>query len=239
MFYQFYQYFRMKKTVNFTFAQLLFIFTLTLLFASCKNQPTIRDFEFQNGDLLITALPVEFDLNATADEVSQMKNAMTDSSERNYIHVSIVEVEDGQTWIIDATLARGVARYPLDTFLLDFALSDGTLPFFEVFRLKNAENADFFVKNAKNFLGKKYNAHFLPCDSAQYCSELVRNSYVTPTSDTLFAQQPINFRLKNGEMPIYWGQLFAILQLPIPQGVVGILPSNLVDDAALQRVALF
>lgn len=57
-------------------------------------------------------------------------------------------------WIIDATIAHGVDRHPLDTFLRVFTLKDGSYPEFIVKRVKDldADGKPVFQSEPMNWL---------------------------------------------------------------------------------------
>ena len=105
------------------------VLAVLILLAGC-GQPRV-----QSGDLLFVGIPVDYSLEASSMD-NAIVSATGDSNQINYIHVAILEVEDGQTWVIDATVKHGVDRHPLDTFLADFTLKDGSLPLLDVRRVK-------------------------------------------------------------------------------------------------------
>ena len=152
----------------------------------------------------------------------------------NYSHTAIAEVEDGRVWIIDATLKRGVDRYPLDTFLTDFTLKDGSYPVFEVMRIKDGPRG--MVENAKKHLGEPYDSNFLPDNGASYCTELVRDSYLDASGKPILPAAPMNFKGPDGEFPPYWEQLFGRLGVPIPQDVPGTNPQDMYSCPVLEKV---
>ena len=198
-----------------------FTFILTIFFlsfASCDRKETLK-----TGDLIFVGIPEDYD--ADPDSMCSAITASTaDGSALNYIHVAIAEVEGDKTWIIDATLKHGVDRYPLDTFLTDFTLKDGTYPVFEVMRLKDGSKAEAFVNNAKIYIGQPYDCAFLPDNGAAYCTELVHDSYLSPEGTPLFDNAPMNFLDAEGNLPIYWEKLFAKMGYRVPQGVPGTNP---------------
>ncbi len=201
--------------------------------ASCS--PAARKAA-RSGDLVFVSIPSDYDLNAGS--MSGAIAASTSSgAEKMLIHVAILEVQGDSTWIIDATIKHGVDRHPLDTFLADFTLRDGSLPEFELMRPDvDAEQAARFVENAKAYLGQPYDVHFLPDNGAMYCSELVYNSYVTPAGEHLFSEVPMNWRGADGEIPLYWQELFALLGEEVPQGVPGTNPQMMAEESCLTRV---
>ena len=190
----------------------------------------------RTGDLVFVSIPADYDLNAGSMS-SAIAASTSDGAELMKIHVAILEVQGDSTWIIDATIKHGVDRHPLDTFLSDFTLRDGSLPEFEVMRVDvDAAQAAQFVQNAKRFLGQPYDVHFLPDNGALYCSELVYDSYVTAAGEHLFSQVPMNWKDESGEIPVYWQELFGLLGEPVPQGVPGTNPQEMAEDPCLVKV---
>ncbi len=213
----------------------------TIAFASCNRNAEkvdtddINTEQLQTGDLVFVGLPLDFDATDTTEMSSAIAAATGDSTGINYIHVAIAEVENDKVWIIDATLKHGVDRYPLDTFLCDFTLHDGSLPQLDVMRLSDNSNASKYVENAKQFVGRKYDLYFLPDNDEQYCSELVRNSYING-EEHIFSEAPMNFKSDDGTFPPYWVWLFEQIGQPIPQGLPGTNPKAMSKEKCLEKV---
>lgn len=191
----------------------------------------------RSADLLFVKIPSGYDLGEdTMGGAIASSTAPSDSSLMT-IHVAILEVERDSTWIIDATIKHGVDRYPLDTFLTDFRLRDGSLPVLEVKRpMVSRKEALGFVENAKSYVGQPYDVYFMPDNGAMYCSELVYYSYVKADGKHLFSEYPMNFLDSEGQMPQYWTQLFAILGQEVPQGVLGTNPQAMSTEPVLKDV---
>lgn len=228
-----YLYMIKEKVMKYTKSLLLASFAATLLFSSCAQKERLK-----TGDLVFVKIPVEYNLEE--DSMAQaIGEATSGGTEMNVIHVAILEMEDGKPWIIDATIRHNVDRHPLDTFLKDFTLKDGSLPEFEVKRLKDRslqKNAGQFVLNARQYLGQGYDLYFKSGNGMMYCSELVQNSYLRPDGSFIFPSLKMNFKDGNGEMPIYWEQLFERLGEKVPQGEDGTNPSQMSLDPALRTV---
>lgn len=204
-----------------------------VLLIGCKPAPQ----QLQTGDLIFVGIPADYSLDA--DSMDSAISAATGSGNGlNLIHVAIAEIAEGSPWIIDATIRHGVDRHPLDTFLRDFTLKDGSLPVFEVKRLRDKKLAGQAVQNAKQYLGRPYDQHFQPTDEALYCSELVYDSYLDAKGEPLFHAAPMNFKGPDGEFPIYWQQLFELLGQPIPQDLPGTNPQAMSGEKALRSVAV-
>lgn len=210
-------------------ALLMVLFLLT----GCRRNG--RDI--QSGDLLFVGLPLDYTVEGDTASMSDAIVAATgDESQINYIHVAILEKSGDTTFVIDATLKRGVARYPLDTMKEDFRLKSGDYPVFTVKRLKQNKQRDQWIANAKHFIGRGYDLSFLPDNDEQYCSELVWNSYLGEDGEKIFRSSPMNFRSADGSFPPYWMWLFSRIGMPIPQDVEGTNPNDLARDGRLVTV---
>ena len=198
-----------------------------ILLASCKSG-------IKTGDLLFVGIPGDYSLDES--EMDGAISASTGTTDLNLIHVAILEVGKDTTWIIDATIKHGVDRHPIDTMFKEFTLKDGSQPTYIVKRLKDSKKAAQYVENAKQFLGLPYDVAFLPNNGALYCSELVRESYRTPPGGYIFDEKPMNFKNANGEFPLYWQQLFALIGQEIPQDIPGTNPQDMSGAPVLKTV---
>lgn len=214
----------------------VFALALTSCRQASEQQDVAADNQLQNGDLIFVGIPMDYTIADSTSIDQAIVDATGDSGTVNYIHVAIVETEGDSTFIIDATIKRGVARYPIDTFFVDFRLKDGSSPRFDVMRLKDNSDASIYVQRAIEYVGRKYDMCFLPDNDDQYCSELVRNAYVTADKTYLFAEAPMNFKNADGEFPPYWKELFDILGMPIPQDFMGTNPNDMSQDTNLRYV---
>lgn len=202
-----------------------------ILLTACSGGDRLR-----TGDLIFVGIPLDYVAEAPADSMDTAIAASTGvAGGLNLIHVAIAEVKADSVWIIDATLRHGVDRHPLDTFLTDFTLKDGSLP---VFIVKRAEGVDpeAAVGKAKTFCGQPYDLYFLPDNGAMYCSELVRESFLDAAGRPVFDNEPMNFRAADGSMPPYWEWLFGRLGTPVPQGLPGTNPQGMSASPVLKEV---
>ena len=213
--------------------RIVFLAALALL-AACAPKPE----RLQTGDLIFVGIPADYDLDASSMD-SAITEATGSDTGLNLIHAAIAEVDpEGRVWIIDATIKHGVDRHPLDTFLRDFTLRDGSYPVFKILRLKDNRQAEQYVENAKKQLGLPYDSAFLPDNDALYCTELVYECYRDGNGQPLFQATPMNFKNAEGEFPLYWEQLFALLDQPIPQGIPGTNPQGMAEESVLRPVAV-
>ena len=128
---------------------------------SCKKtqEPAVTEPRIETGDLLFVGIPVNY---GDDDMAQAIADATSSGDTVNFIHTAILEVDENDAvWVIDATLARGVDRHPLDTLFADFTLHRGGTATFEVMRLKDNGNAAVYVGQAKEFLGEPYDNYFI------------------------------------------------------------------------------
>ncbi|MCR5519001.1 MAG: hypothetical protein K6F21_01600 [Bacteroidales bacterium] len=211
--------------------KLIYLILGIMSLAACSRQAKL-----QTGDLIFVGIPADYDLES--DSMGSAIGDATGDGALNLIHVAIAEVGKDTSWIIDATIKHGVDRHPIDTFFRDFTLKDGSMPVFIVKRLKDDSQAASFVENSKKFLGRPYDVWFLENNEAMYCSELVRESYRPADGSYLFENKPMNFKNAEGEFPLYWQQLFALIGQDIPQDAPGTNPQDMSKAPVLKDVDL-
>ena len=212
----------MKRTI--------LIFAILLGALSCGQQQD----RLQNGDLIFVGLPLDYEAE-TGSMDAAISSATGENGGVNLIHVAIAEVKADSIWIIDATIAHGVDRHPLDTFLKDFTLRDGSYPELIVKRIKGVD-AHAAVLRAKSFCGRGYDVRFLPDNEELYCTELVQKSYLDSHGKPVFPSEPMNFKAPDGTMPPYWEWLFGLLGMEVPQGIAGTNPQMMADAPCLVEV---
>lgn len=210
-----------------------FVLLISAILAACAP---VRE-TLQTGDLIFVGRPVDQPHDPDSME-GAIASATADADGLDIIHAAIVEMEGDRVWIIDATIRHGVDRHPLDTFLHDFTRHDGSLPVFEVKRLRDDTHAAEYVENVKKYLGLPYDVHFLPDNGAMYCTELIYESYVTPDGTHLFHAGPMNFKDADGQIPAYWARMFAQLGQEVPQGHPGTNPEEMAKEPILRPVGV-
>jgi uncharacterized protein YycO len=213
----------MKKSI------IIMIAALALSLSCCTKDDTA----IRTGDLLFVEIPADYYPGMYSEGVTP------ESEDKLNIHVAMLEVQGDRTWIIDATIKHGVDRYPLDTFLTEFTLEDGSYPVFEIKRPDvSAGQAGKFIENAKKFIGQAYDVDFKPDNGMMYCSELVYNAYVTDSGKHLFEESTISFLDSEGKVPRYWKVIFDWLGKDIPEGNEGIMPEQMAADKDLSLVRI-
>ena len=213
---------------------LLSLATVLLAAAACDKPQPGGEARIETGDLLFFGIPRSYG----EDDMSSAIAAATAAGDTiNFIHAAILEVDaEGRVWIIDATIAHGVDRHPLDTLMENFVLHGGGRPTIEVMRLKDNSQAKAFVEVAKGFVGEAYDLYFLEGNGLHYCTELVYDSYIASDGSHVFDRTPMNFLDAEGQMPAYWTRLFASLGEEVPQGEPGTNPQQMHQSDVLVHV---
>lgn len=169
----------------------------------------------------------------TADLVFVSRPRGDGTGASDLIHVAMLEVVGGDLNIIDATIRHGVDCHPIDTFFSDFVRHDGTLPDFIIKRVPSIDGKRV-IHQAKAYLGRPYDVSFGRGTDALYCTELVRESFVTADSDTLFHEVIMRFCDPNGSLPAYWERLFGNLGSTPPEGQMGTTPWQMASSPLLE-----
>ncbi len=218
---------KMKKIV---------LLALTLIAASCAGSQLKEAVEepLRTGDLIFVGIPADYHSDGMADAIVDATG--NDGDSIRLIHVAIAEIDTlGQPWVIDATLAYGVDRHPLDTLFSQFRLEGERQATFILKRLDRPQDElEAFVEKAKSFCGEAYDQSFRPDNGRHYCTELVRDSYRPADGSYLFSEYPMNWKDADGEFPAYWVWLFDMLGEPIPQDEPGTNPQQMSAEPILR-----
>ena len=211
------------------------IFVSFGLFSCRENKPVSEpDPQIQTGDLLFVGIPMNYGEDSMAQAIA---DATSSGDTVNFIHTAMLEVDSlGTVWVIDATIAHGVDRHPLDTLFADFTLHRGGTATFEVMRLVDNREARRYVEQSRALLGEDYDLYFLAGNGRHYCTELVYDLYVREDGSHVFDCVPMNFKNAEGEMPAYWTRLFALLGESVPQGLPGTNPQQIHASPQLRHV---
>lgn len=188
----------------------------------------------KTGDLIFVGRPVCYDKGGGETMDEAIASSTGKEGAVNLIHVAIAEVKKDSVWIIDATLAHGVDRHPLDTFLKDFRFQKGE-PVFIVKRPKGVD-VKAAVKRAKTYCGRAYDVRFLEGNEDLYCTELVQLCYLDKEGRQIFKSEPMNWLAPDGTMPAYWERMFGYLGMAVPQGHPGTNPQRMSESDYLQAV---
>lgn len=169
----------------------------------------------------------------TADLVFVSRPRGDGTGASDLIHVAMLEVAGDGLNIIDATIRHGVDSHPIDTFFSDFVRHDGTLPCFIIKRVPDIDGARV-IRQAKAYVGRPYDVSFGHGTDALFCTELVRESFVTADNDTLFQEVTMQFSEPDGTLPAYWERLFGRLGATPPDGQLGTTPWQMASSPLLE-----
>lgn len=187
---------------------------LLLLLVSCAPRG-LRD-----GDLLF----VSEDPGAFAGAVDASTGA------GGYSHVGIVERRWNGVFVLEAVPRKGVVRTPFKAFRSE---SGGV----SVRRFPDPAVAARSVSLARTYLGRPYDAAFLPGTDALYCSELVAVSFLDAAGAPVFPSEPMSFSDTSGVLP-FWTAYYDSLGVRIPEGEPGTNPNGLSAHPSLLSIPL-
>ncbi|MDR2077591.1 MAG: hypothetical protein LBP39_01335 [Rickettsiales bacterium] len=97
-----------------------------------------------------------------------------------------------------------------------------------VMRIKNEAIISNALEHAKSFVGRPYNKSFYPNSEGLYCSELVTESFRNFNGTSYFVLYPMKFPAKE-----FWTEYYDELKLPIPEGVLGSHPQQILEQKEL------
>lgn len=206
---------------------MLYIGTLILL-SSCHPHP----FRPAMGDLL-------FQINDSTAMTSAITSTTAINAPLPYSHVAIAlgPSPSGADSVIEATSEGSVRIVALEDFIRSSAHMGSGGYGCVVMRLRDTTSiAHRATHNARQYLGQPYDYSYRPANGKMYCSELVWESYLTPTGAHLFGARPMNFRDSHGNLPSFWIELFEQLGEEIPEGIPGTNPADLSRDTLLREV---
>ena len=217
---KFADYMRIRR-YNIRFFALLII----LLF----SYSAVKGDKLRSCDLIFVGSGQSDFSQAIADATSQEYEKM------RFVHVGIIEVNDSNINVIEASPQEGVRIIDLKDFLRSAPSIEGK-PAVEIKRCIIDFPIEETIQRAKGFLGEPYDWWYMPDNGKMYCSELVYESFLDQQGKPIFEAQPMNFRAKDGSMPQFWIDLFEKIGESIPEGAPGTNPSDLSKSKKLIRV---
>ena len=146
-----------------------------------------------------------------------------------FCHVGIATEEDhGGPQVIEA-FGAVVAIRSLSEFLARSKDNAGR-PKVIVGRLKDPYRSliPAAIRRARRLLGAPYDQSFLPENDRIYCSELVWKCFRDSAGKPLFELAPMTFKQPGSSEPMaIWKDYYAMLGVPLPEGVAGCNPGDL------------
>lgn len=182
-----------------------------------------------SGDLIFQALETTVSDEMLAQHEQQFNEAVSQSAFAELadsIPVNHVGLMIGSSEVIEATTENGVVVTDLSVFL---ARANKNI----VARIKESALIEPAIQRAKTWLGADYNASFYPDHQGFYCSELITEAFVDFENEPYFQLHPMNFKAITGEVLSYWVDYYQKLNLPIPHGMLGSHPEQLLQQKRL------
>lgn len=146
----------------------------------------------------------------------------------HFAHVGILLKNEQNQWVVAEAISKGVCITNLDTFVN----RSGKKNIF-VGRIKPEYKVPT-LKEIEKFIGKPYDTVFDINNNAYYCSELVYNLYLDNKGNPIFRLSPMTF--KDPETNEYfpaWISYFNDLNIPIPEGELGLNPGSIINTTEL------
>ncbi|MGN0191708.1 MAG: YiiX/YebB-like N1pC/P60 family cysteine hydrolase [Candidatus Cryptobacteroides sp.] len=166
-----------------------------------------------------------------SDFSSAIADATADADGVRWVHVGMVEVVEDSIFVIEAEPRNGVRRIPMADFLKEQQSCA-----VRYMRLKVDFQPDKAIQRAKSRIGEPYDWYYLPDNGRCYCSELVYDSYLRKDGSHIFPSEPMSFRDADGNMPVFWTELFDALGCPVPEGEYGTNPDSMAESGLLVEV---
>lgn len=182
------------------------------------------------GDLIFQVLEIIDSAEQITQQEQQFNEAVSlsavaqsaESMPVNHVGLAINEFQ-----VIEATTEHGVVVTDLSVFL---ARSTKNI----VAKIKKRAQIDAAINRAKTWIGASYNASFYPDQMSFYCSELITKAFTEPEQEGYFQLHPMNFKAATTSKILpYWVDYYEQLNMPIPHGVMGSHPAQLLGQRHL------
>ncbi|GAB5538288.1 MAG: YiiX/YebB-like N1pC/P60 family cysteine hydrolase [Salibacteraceae bacterium] len=181
-----------------------------------------KTISLQSGDIVF----VSSEANGLAGAINDVTKQQTS---RDYVHMAILELTHGDTFLLHADTDRGVSRERISSFSKRYPNTD-------VYRIEKLEpsSVDKAINVAKTHLGKPYNYSYYNNDSALYCSQLV---YLAFEHDSVFRLNPMTFKNPDSDsFNGFWTSYYDSLGVAIPEGVEGCNPNHMSESRRLKFI---
>ncbi len=179
------------------------------------------------GDLIFQVLEMVDESKDAVQPAQEFHQAVSQSvvaESVESIPVNHVGLAINAFQVIEAITSSGVVVTDLPIFL---ARSTKNI----VARIKAHVRIESAICRAKTWIGTCYNASFYPDQTGFYCSELITEAFTESEEDRYFQLYPMNFKgLITQKILPYWINYYEKLNMPIPQGVIGSHPEQLLKQ---------
>ncbi len=192
---------------------------LLILLSSCQS---LKKSKLKDGDIIFQNLDCG-DLCDAIESVTYGKNGL------NFSHLGLFFIQNGENYILES-IGSGVIQTPLDSFLL---------------RTKNQhyvgrpDTKTETIKSALIYgiekLGTPYDDDFIYNNGKYYCSELIYDCFLKGGHDSIFSLEPMTFQsASDANVKIIWDKYYSELQVPVPEGQLGINPAGMSRSSSLK-----
>jgi len=219
-----------KRSTVISRLTLLLFLAGVLMFGCERHVLGARDgFAVLPGDLLFQDL----DCGPLCDAIEKVT---TGYQWANFSHVGLAAKDDDGNVVVIEAVSGGVEATPLQTFL-GRSLDEAGRPKVAVGRLKAPYRylIPSAIEEAFALKGRPYDKVFAFDNGAYYCSELIYEIFRRANKNTpIFEAQPMTFKDPDTDRTHpAWGQYFAELGVPVPEGEPGINPGGISRSDAL------
>ncbi len=210
------------------FLHIIFLIYSLNILLSCQSKD---EFLWQEGDILFQ----DGDCGDFCDAI----RAVTSGFEgRDFSHNGFLLLENNNWYVLEA-ISKGVSKTPLDSFLNRHLDAEGK-PKVMVGRLKPEYRhlIPTALQEAQKLLGKPYDSEFDLLNDSYYCSELIHLSLQQANKgEPVFETPPMTFKDPDSKefFPI-WEAYYDKLGKAIPEGMPGLNPGGMSQDAALEMI---
>jgi hypothetical protein len=178
------------------------------------------DFKLQSGDLI-------FQESCSGDMGNAIKDVTTSIDQYHFTHVGMVYIDErGSVFVIEATHPK-VAVTPLHKYLYPED-GKGCFPVSVVGRLKDEYQRCIPKAIEEGFMlvGKEYDDGFVMGNDKYYCSEFIYEILLRANNNVpVFPLNIMTFKSPDSdEITKGWKEYFRKLNLPVPEGELGINP---------------
>lgn len=191
--------------------------------------------QFQEGDLLFQ----DCDCGPICDAIESVTVSRNNA---RFSHIAFVVKNDNQELCALEANVNGVVMVPIDQFINRYKSKEGN-PTIAIGRLdeKYSELIPKAISFVKSKIGMSYDTVFLLNNKTYYCSELIYDAfkYANHNKD-FFKLFPMTFKDPNTKMfhPEFL-KYYKSMNLPIPEGKLGLNPGSISRDLKLNVTFLY
>lgn len=205
-------------------------FLLAMICVAYASAGSAKAPSLKVGDLLFKAVPSD---SAFSDAVVQSTQRSDDN--RRVSHVGVLtSIRNGKGFVTEAVFS-GVQEIPLSLFI---SKKPGDKTTVIVARLKPPYRGAIApaIRRIKALVGKPYDREFIPDNDRYYCSELIACTFRLQ-GQPIFPSKPMTFKnLDTGKTSQLWIDYFKELGEPIPEGVEGTNPIDLLKSPVVEQI---